>query len=76
MKTYSTAVDMWSCGCIMAELLAREPLFPGKNEMEQVSAGHAAAAGFEQLCHKLWAGCSCREMEQAGAGAGRAGAGW
>lgn len=37
VKTYSTAVDVWSCGCIMAELLAREPLFPGKNEMEQIT---------------------------------------
>ncbi len=37
VKTYSTAVDTWSCGCVMAELLSREPLFPGKNEMEQIS---------------------------------------
>lgn len=36
-KTYSTAIDAWSCGCIMAELLSREPLFPGKSEMEQIS---------------------------------------
>lgn len=36
-KTYSTAVDMWSCGCIMAELLSREPLFPGKSEMDQIN---------------------------------------
>ena len=25
-KVYSTAVDVWSCGCIMGELLAKEPL--------------------------------------------------
>nr|CAD1837482.1 unnamed protein product [Ananas comosus var. bracteatus] len=29
-KEYSTAIDMWSLGCIMAELLAKEPLFNGK----------------------------------------------
>ncbi|XP_010545973.1 PREDICTED: cyclin-dependent kinase G1 isoform X2 [Tarenaya hassleriana] len=29
-KKYSTAVDMWSVGCIMAELLSRNPLFQGK----------------------------------------------
>ncbi|XP_042501966.1 cyclin-dependent kinase G-2-like [Macadamia integrifolia] len=35
-KQYSTAVDMWSLGCIMAELLAKEPLFPGKTEVDQI----------------------------------------
>ncbi|XP_015954470.1 cyclin-dependent kinase G-2 [Arachis duranensis] len=35
-KEYSTAIDMWSVGCIMAELVAREPLFKGKNEVEQL----------------------------------------
>ncbi|KAI5080637.1 hypothetical protein GOP47_0003820 [Adiantum capillus-veneris] len=35
-KQYSTAVDMWSLGCIMAEFLAKEPLFNGKNELDQL----------------------------------------
>ncbi|XP_062226006.1 cyclin-dependent kinase G-2-like [Phragmites australis] len=35
-KEYSTAIDMWSVGCIMAELLAKEPLFNGKSELEQL----------------------------------------
>jgi serine/threonine protein kinase len=35
-KKYSTAVDMWSIGCIMAELLAKEPLFKGKSEIDQL----------------------------------------
>ncbi|KAL6903595.1 hypothetical protein ACP4OV_004408 [Aristida adscensionis] len=35
-KEYSTAIDMWSVGCIMAELLAKEPLFNGKTELEQL----------------------------------------
>lgn len=26
---YSKAVDIWSVGCIFAELLGRQPLFPG-----------------------------------------------
>jgi cell division cycle 2-like protein len=37
-KTYSTAVDVWSCGCIMAELLAKRPLFIGTNEISQLDA--------------------------------------
>jgi len=33
---YSTAIDMWSLGCILAELYTGYPLFPGENEQEQV----------------------------------------
>ncbi|CAM6090888.1 unnamed protein product [Calypogeia fissa] len=33
---YSTAVDMWSLGCIMAEILAKEPLFDGNSEIDQI----------------------------------------
>lgn len=33
---YSTAVDMWSCGCIMAELLGKVPLFEGCSEVDQL----------------------------------------
>ncbi|KAB1217316.1 Cyclin-dependent kinase G-2 [Morella rubra] len=35
-EQYSTAIDMWSVGCIMAELVAKEPLFKGKNELDQL----------------------------------------
>lgn len=27
---YTAAIDVWSVGCILAELLGRRPLFPGK----------------------------------------------
>ena len=33
---YTNAVDMWSVGCILAELLGRRPLFPGKNFVHQL----------------------------------------
>jgi serine/threonine protein kinase len=29
---YSTAVDIWSMGCIFAEMLKRQPLFIGNDE--------------------------------------------
>ncbi|KAJ7102238.1 Pkinase-domain-containing protein [Mycena belliarum] len=35
--TYSTAVDMWSVGCIFAELIMKEPLFQAKGEIELLS---------------------------------------
>ncbi|CAH0557160.1 unnamed protein product [Brassicogethes aeneus] len=35
--TYGTAIDMWSLGCILAELFTGYPLFPGENEVEQLA---------------------------------------
>ena len=35
--SYATPVDIWSCGCIFAELFLRKPLFPGQNERDQLS---------------------------------------
>lgn len=34
---YSTAIDMWSAGCIFAELITRRPLFPGRDTNDQLS---------------------------------------
>lgn len=36
-KTYDWSVDMWSVGCIMGEMLTREPLLQGSNEVDQVT---------------------------------------
>lgn len=35
-RLYSTAVDVWSIGCIMGELLCKQPLFAGKSELAQL----------------------------------------
>ncbi|XP_064198967.1 dual specificity tyrosine-phosphorylation-regulated kinase 4 isoform X1 [Anguilla rostrata] len=34
---YSMAIDMWSLGCILAELYTGYPLFPGESEVEQIA---------------------------------------
>lgn len=34
--SYATAVDLWSYGCILAELFTRRALFPGRTESEQL----------------------------------------
>ncbi|KAI9874379.1 MAG: hypothetical protein M1830_009805 [Pleopsidium flavum] len=36
-ETYGAEVDMWSIGCIFGELLTKEPLLQGKNEVGQLS---------------------------------------
>jgi serine/threonine protein kinase len=33
---YTAAIDIWSVGCIFMEIIQREPLFPGKDYVEQL----------------------------------------
>jgi len=35
-QAYSTPVDIWSAGCIFAEMIAKRPLFPGDSEIDQL----------------------------------------
>ena len=35
--SYGIPIDMWSLGCILAELLTGYPIFPGENEQEQLA---------------------------------------
>jgi len=34
--TYGPAIDIWSVGCILGELLGRRPMFPGKDYIDQL----------------------------------------
>jgi len=36
-KNYTSALDMWSIGCILAEMLGNKAVFPGKNYVDQLS---------------------------------------
>mmetsp|Transcript_11727 Transcript_11727/g.25351 ORF Transcript_11727/g.25351 Transcript_11727/m.25351 type:complete len:399 (-) Transcript_11727:184-1380(-) len=36
-REYTNAVDIWSVGCILAEIIGRKPLFPGKDYMHQIN---------------------------------------
>ncbi|URD82521.1 serine threonine-protein kinase [Musa troglodytarum] len=33
---YGVGIDLWSAGCILAELLAEKPIMPGRTEVEQL----------------------------------------
>lgn len=33
---YTTAIDIWSAGCVLAEFLLGEPLFPGESGVDQL----------------------------------------
>lgn len=36
-KAYDQSIDVWSVGCIMAEMIGNRPLFPGKHYLNQLS---------------------------------------
>ena len=58
---YGPAIDMWSVGCIFGELLTREPLLQGRNEVDELSRIFALCGaptdaswpGFRRLPHAL-----------------------
>ncbi|XP_058844134.1 MAPK/MAK/MRK overlapping kinase-like isoform X4 [Acipenser ruthenus] len=37
---YSYKMDMWSAGCVFFEIVSLNPLFPGSNELDQISKIH------------------------------------
>ncbi|EIW78751.1 mitogen activated protein kinase-like protein [Coniophora puteana RWD-64-598 SS2] len=36
-KEYTRAIDLWSVGCVLAEMLSGKPLFPGRDYHDQLS---------------------------------------
>ncbi|VEN36316.1 unnamed protein product [Callosobruchus maculatus] len=36
-RNYTPSVDMWSVGCIIAEMVNGQPLFPGETDIEQLA---------------------------------------
>ncbi|KAM5240048.1 MAPK/MAK/MRK overlapping kinase isoform 7-T7 [Hipposideros larvatus] len=37
---YSSRMDLWSAGCVFFEIASLQPLFPGANELDQISKIH------------------------------------
>jgi len=57
--SYATPVDIWSCGCIFAELFRRKPLFCGQSEADQLSKifdiiGTPAMEDWPETCSLPW----------------------
>ncbi|WCJ42500.1 Cyclin-dependent kinase F-1 [Euphorbia peplus] len=51
---YGLEVDLWSLGCIFAELLTLEPLFPGTSDIDQISR---IINVLGNLTEQVWPGC-------------------
>jgi mitogen-activated protein kinase 1/3 len=37
VQGYSKSIDIWSVGCILAEMLSNRPIFPGKHYLDQLN---------------------------------------
>ncbi|KAJ8478979.1 hypothetical protein OPV22_022706 [Ensete ventricosum] len=52
--SYGQEVDLWSLGCIFAELLSLDPLFPGTSDIDQLSK---IISVLGDLTEETWSGC-------------------
>lgn len=52
---YGLEIDLWSLGCIFAELLILEPLFPGTADIDQLSRIFDVLGNLNE---EAWPGCS------------------
>lgn len=53
-RSYTQAVDVWSSGCVIAEMLERKQLFPGRSDLDMLERvlqglGKPKAKTFQQL---------------------------
>lgn len=37
VQGYTKSIDIWSVGCILAEMLSNRPIFPGKHYLDQLN---------------------------------------
>ncbi|KAI8487709.1 Cyclin-dependent kinase 11B [Branchiostoma belcheri] len=54
-ETYSTPVDLWSVGCVFAELLIGKPFWDGESEIDQL---HQIFSDLGTPSEKIWPGYS------------------
>ena len=52
-KGYSKAIDIWSVGCILAEMLSNRPLFPGKHCIFEIVTNICLFFSMSMRCSKL-----------------------
>ncbi|KAK1365375.1 CDK-activating kinase 1AT [Heracleum sosnowskyi] len=53
--SYGPEIDLWSLGCIFAELFSLEPLFPGTSDIDQLSRIFSVLGN---LSEEVWPECS------------------
>lgn len=53
--SYGKEIDLWSLGCIFAELVSLDPLFPGTSDLDQLGR---IITVLGNLTEETWPGCS------------------
>ncbi|GER46531.1 conserved oligomeric Golgi complexcomponent-related / COG complex component-related [Striga asiatica] len=53
--SYGLEIDLWSLGCIFAELFSLEPIFPGSSDIDQLGK---IISVLGNLTDEVWPGCS------------------
>ncbi|ERM98629.1 cyclin-dependent kinase F-1 [Amborella trichopoda] len=53
-RSYSQEIDLWSLGCIFAELFSLEPLFAGNSDIDQLNRISRVLGNLNQ---EAWPGC-------------------
>lgn len=48
---YSSPIDIWAVGCIMAELYTLRPLFPGSSEVDEIFKICAVLGTPSKVCY-------------------------
>ncbi|KAI3495853.1 hypothetical protein L1887_38199 [Cichorium endivia] len=52
---YGAEIDLWSLGCIIAELFTLEPIFPGTSDIDQLSRIFTVLGNLNE---EVWPGCT------------------
>lgn len=55
---YGVGVDLWSAGCILAELLAGKPIMPGRTEVTKFIFHHHVSRKLHLLSLSIAASCN------------------
>mmetsp|Transcript_47889 Transcript_47889/g.124191 ORF Transcript_47889/g.124191 Transcript_47889/m.124191 type:complete len:409 (+) Transcript_47889:129-1355(+) len=59
---YGKSIDIWSVGCIFAEMIRRKALFPGRNTQNQLQMIVASLGSPERECLKKIPNDKCRKF--------------
>uniref|UniRef100_A0A915ES00 Protein kinase domain-containing protein n=1 Tax=Ditylenchus dipsaci TaxID=166011 RepID=A0A915ES00_9BILA len=63
-ERYGPAVDVWSVGCILAELFVKKPIFQGNSEFSQLESYRKCAAHPIQTAGQMWTACRSNSGRQ------------
>lgn len=65
---YGSSVDVWATGCVFAELLTGQPLWPGKSDVDQLyliirTLGRSCVLWFTELLVVRVTACPCDDRQ-------------